>query len=102
MKNPGCANNRGPPLYTSGSLSYQIAPFPNAPAAMMLRAKAAYGDDDDDSLPRPACVQISTVPNGCLHSLFSRHFAFAEGVGYFLPFVFVDRVAGGFSVLTFF
>src|SRR2546427_260238 len=67
MKNPGCANNRGPPLYTSGSLSYQVAPYPNAPAAMMLRAKAAYGDDDDDSLPRPACVQISTFPSGCLH-----------------------------------
>ena len=36
MKNPGCANNRGSPLYASGNSSYQILRFPNAPAAMML------------------------------------------------------------------
>ena len=36
MKNPGCVNNRGSPLYASGNSSYQILRFPNAPAAMML------------------------------------------------------------------
>jgi len=46
MKNPGCSNNRGSPLYTSGNLSYQIPLLPNAPAAMRLKAKAACGDDD--------------------------------------------------------
>jgi hypothetical protein len=47
MKNPGCANNRGSPPYASGNSSYQIPLLPNAPAAMMLKAKTAYGDDAD-------------------------------------------------------
>ena len=47
MKNPGCVNNRGSPLYASGNSSYQILRFPNAPAAMIFTATAAYGDDAD-------------------------------------------------------
>ena len=46
-KNPGCANNRGSPLYASGNSSYQILRFPNAPAAMIFKSKTAYGDDAD-------------------------------------------------------
>ena len=45
MKNPGCANNRGSPPYASGNSSYQSPLLPNAPAAMILKAKTAYGDD---------------------------------------------------------
>jgi hypothetical protein len=47
MKNPGCVNNRGSPLYASGNSSYQILLFPNAPAAMIFRATTAYRDDAD-------------------------------------------------------
>ena len=46
MKNPGWANNRGSPPYISRNPSYQIPPFPNAPAAMTFKAKAACGDED--------------------------------------------------------
>ena len=46
MKNPGWANNRGSPPYISRNSSYQILPFPNAPAAMTFRAKATCGDED--------------------------------------------------------
>jgi hypothetical protein len=45
MKNPGCVNNRGSPLYASGNSSYQILRIPNAPAAMIFTAEAAYGDN---------------------------------------------------------
>ena len=45
MKNPGWANNRGSPPYISKDSSYQILLLPNAPVAMILRAKAAFGDD---------------------------------------------------------
>jgi hypothetical protein len=47
MKNPGCVNNRGSPLYASGNSSYQILSFPNAPAPMTLNPKSAYGDEAD-------------------------------------------------------
>jgi hypothetical protein len=47
MKNPGWANNRGSPPDNSRNSSYQIPLLPNAPVAMILKAKAAYGDDDD-------------------------------------------------------
>ena len=47
MKNPGCANKRGSPLYASGNSSYQILRFPIAPAAMIFRSKTACGDDAD-------------------------------------------------------
>jgi hypothetical protein len=47
MKNPGCVNNRGSPLYASGNSSYQILRLPNAPAAMILKSKPASGDDAD-------------------------------------------------------
>jgi hypothetical protein len=57
MKNPGCSNNRGSPLYASGNLSYQIPLFPKAPAAMMLTHSQ-----------RSASVQISTFLGGCGHS----------------------------------
>jgi hypothetical protein len=40
-KQPGFSSD------TSGSSSYQTWLFPNAPAAMMLKAKAASGDDTD-------------------------------------------------------
>ncbi|MGA2476819.1 MAG: hypothetical protein ABSF73_09385, partial [Terriglobia bacterium] len=66
MKNPGCANNRGSPLYASGNLSYQI-PQP---------LERAYGDDIQSQKPpaammmtrppKPACVQISTLLGECL------------------------------------
>jgi hypothetical protein len=52
MKNPGCVNNRGSPLYASGNSSYQILPFPNAPAAMIFTAKTACGDEADPLSPR--------------------------------------------------
>src|SRR5215469_18438644 len=51
MKNPGCLNNRGSPLHTSGESSYQTRSFPNPPAAMILKSKAAYGDDVDPPFP---------------------------------------------------
>ena len=43
--NPACANNQDSPLYASGDSSYPILRLPNAPAAMILTAKAACGDD---------------------------------------------------------
>jgi hypothetical protein len=52
MKNPGCANNRGSPPYASENSSYQIPLLPNAPAAMILKAKA-YGDDANPLSNRP-------------------------------------------------
>jgi hypothetical protein len=59
MKNPGCANNRGSPLYASANLSYQILLPPKAPAAIMMTHS-----------PRPACVQISTFLHDCRHPRF--------------------------------
>jgi hypothetical protein len=47
MKNPGCANSRGSPPDIPWNSSYQILLSSNAPAAMMLKSKAACGDDDD-------------------------------------------------------
>jgi hypothetical protein len=57
MKNPGCGNNRGSPLYVSGNSFYQIQPFPNAPAAMILKAKVAYGDDADSLSKTGLCSE---------------------------------------------
>ena len=47
MKNPGCANSRGSPLYISRNSSYQIPLSPNAPTAMIVKPKTACGDEDD-------------------------------------------------------
>src|SRR5437667_2838476 len=58
MKNPGCLNNRGSPLSTSGNPSYQILRSPNAPAAMTLKAKTAYGDDIDPPSHRPVFKKL--------------------------------------------
>src|SRR5208283_85517 len=46
MKNPGWANNRGSPPYVSRNSSYQIPRSANAPAAMILKANTACGDED--------------------------------------------------------
>jgi hypothetical protein len=55
MKNPGWRNNRGSPSHASGHLSYQILRLPNAPAAMIFKSKAAYGDDADLSTRTGLC-----------------------------------------------
>jgi hypothetical protein len=47
MKNPGWANNRGSPPDASRNSSYEIPLLPNAPAAMILKAKTTCGDEDD-------------------------------------------------------
>jgi len=53
MKNPGCANNRGSPLYASGNLSYQI-PQP---------LERAYGDDIQSQKP-PAAMMMTPSKTG--------------------------------------
>ena len=45
MKNPGCANNRGSPLYASGNSSYQIPLLPERACGDDIQAQTAYGDD---------------------------------------------------------
>src|ERR1035437_196915 len=78
MKNPGCANSRGSPPYISRNSSYQIPPSPNAPAAMILKAKTASGDDDG-STQFSAFVQISTFLSGCLHSFRGLAYLLRQG-----------------------
>src|SRR5271157_1210504 len=68
MKKPPVAETTGVLLCTSpGTHPIKLLAVPKPPSAMIFKATAAFGDEAD-SLPRPACVQISTFLAGCGHS----------------------------------
>src|SRR5271157_1320192 len=79
MKNPGWANNRGSPPYISRNSSYQIPLSTNAPAAMILKAKAACGDEDgslsilglcsDFYVSKPVPTGLAKKEQNCLQEL---------------------------------
>ena len=71
----GATNEKTPVAETTGVLlctspgthPIKLLAVPKPPSAMIFKATAAFGDEAD-SLPRPACVQISTFLAGCGHT----------------------------------